>query len=345
MKKICITGGAGFFGEILKKEFVKKGYLCVSIDLEKDYYNHDNFVSIQGDIRNIELLNEICSSHDFIAIFHCAAILGHDAKDKDFLWTSNVDGTQNIVEIARKYSIPKIIFTSSNCLWGENLNRPVIENDTPHPVEIYGESKLEAEKILLKNKDHVDSVIFRCPTIIDEGRLGLLAILFEFIKEGRKVWVVGKGDNLYQFIYAKDLVNAFKLALNFNGTEVFNIGSDNVVGLRDAYNYVIKKSGTKAKVASLPEKLSKFGMKLAYKLNISPLGPYHYKMINESFIFDTTKIKNILKWMPTLTNEEMLYKSYKYFEDNFDEIKNRKDVSAHKQVSKMGIIRFLKWIS
>ncbi len=345
MKNVLITGGAGFFGELLKKELLNDGYYCVSIDLVRDNHAHSNLKAVQGDIRNIPLLDKICRETQFDAIFHCAAILAHAIKDKNFLWTSNVDGTRNIAEIAKKYNIPKVVFTSSNCLWAENFGRPVKEEDMPKPIEIYGKSKWEGEKILEEYKDYFNSVIFRCPTIMDEGRLGLLSILFEFINEGRKIWVVGGGDNVYQFIYAKDLITACKQVLSYNQTKILNIGSDNVKSFRDVYNYVIGKAQTGAKVASLPRKSTIFLMKLAYKLNMSPLGPYQYKMIAEDFIFDTKRIKNELNWKPTLTNEEMLYKAYEYYHKNIYDIKNRKDVSAHKQAAKMGIIRLLKWIS
>ena len=105
------------------------------------------------------------------------------------------------------------------------MGRPVREQDEPKPIEIYGCSKWEGEKILLERTDAIDVIIFRCPTIIDSGRLGLLAILFAFIDEGRKVWVVGGGKNTYQFIYAPDLADAFMKGLEFRGSEVFNIGS------------------------------------------------------------------------------------------------------------------------
>src|SRR4029079_6159144 len=132
---------------------------------------------------------------------------------------------------------------SSNCLWGEGFTRPLQEDDQPKPVEIYGQSKWEGEKILMEYKNDFDVVIFRCPTIIDAGRLGLLAILFEFIDEGRKVWVVGGGDNIYQFIAAPDLVDACIKAASFDRSETFNIGSDNVKSFRDVYQAVIAKAG------------------------------------------------------------------------------------------------------
>lgn len=347
MKTILITGGAGFFGSLLKKELLEKGYRCLSIDLEEDDYSHTNLIAVQGDIRDMSVLESLAGEYKIDAIFHVAAMLAHAVKDENLLWTSNVDGTRNVAEFAKKRGIKKVVFTSSNCLWGESFDRPVLEDDAARPVEIYGESKLEGEKILLDKEYQKDfsAVIFRCPTIVDAGRLGLLAILFEFMDEGRKVWVVGGGDNRYQFIYAKDLSSAFIKALEYNKTSVFNIGSDNVPTFKEAYEYVIEKAGTKARVANFPRLIAIPAMKVAYALKLSPLGPYQFKMIAESFVFDTGKIKKELRWSPTLTNKEMLYAAYKYYHDNIDDIRKRKDVSAHKQAAKMGVIRLLKWVS
>jgi len=177
---------------------------------------------------------------------------------------------------------------------------------------------------------------------MEAGRLGLLGMLFEFIDEGRKVWVVGGGDNRYQFVYAGDLVDACIKALDIHKTEIYNIGTDNVKSFKEVYNYVIQKAETKARVAKLPRKFAIFAMKMAYFFHLSPLGPYQYKMIAEDFEFDTTKIKAELNWAPTMTNEEILWRAYEYFHEHKDEIKNRKNVSAHKQSAKMGIIRLLK---
>lgn len=157
--------------------------------------------------------------------------------------------------------------------------------------------------------------------------------------------MVGGGKNRYQFIFAQDLANAFIKALDYKKSAVFNIGSDNVPTFAEAYNGVIRKAGTKARVANLPRSITIPAMKLAYALKLSPLGPYQYKMIAESFVFDTSRIKQELGWQPSLTNEQMLYKAYRYYHDNLYDIKHRTDVSAHKQAAKMGVIRLLKWIS
>jgi nucleoside-diphosphate-sugar epimerase len=345
MTHVLVTGGSGFFGGLLKRRLLSEGYACTNIDLVPDADSHPNLISIQGDIRDTALLQQAFSGHAFAAVFHCAAQLAHDAIDDNLLWTSNVDGTRNLAETAKQFEVKKFVFISSNCLWASDLGYDVTEDEPPNPIELYGRSKLAAEQVLADYTNDLNVVILRSPTIIDIGRLGLLAILFEFIADGKKVWVVGDGSNRYQFIYAQDLATACLQSLSYNGSNLFHIGSDNVVSLRKVYEAVIREAGSRSRVASLPKGPTIAAMQLAHKLNLSPLGPYHYNMIAESFVFDTTRIRTQLGWTPTVTNEEMMIRAYRYYAENRNEIHARTSVSAHSRPTSMGIIRMLKWFS
>jgi nucleoside-diphosphate-sugar epimerase len=347
VKTVLVTGGAGFFGGQLLDSLLKRGFTCVSIDLEREPQSHPNLTAAKGDIRDLELLRSVCASRQFDAVFHCAAIMAHSNRDHALLWSSNVDGTRNIAAIAKEYHIPRVIFTSSNCLWGKPMGRAVREDDTPNPVEIYGRSKWEGERILLEAASRGDfrTVIFRCPTIIGRGRLGLLSILFEFIDEGRKVWVVGDGKNIYQFIYAGDLIDACVQALNYEMNAVFGIGADRIESFQEMYRAIAERARTGARIGHLPRLPAILAMKLAHALGLSPLGPYHYKMIAEDFVFDTAAIKRELEWQPTLGNADMLWLAFEYYRSKRKEIERRTGVSAHRQTAKMGLIRVLKWLS
>ncbi len=345
MAKYLVTGGAGFFGGILKSRLLADGADVVSIDLVPDSARHAKLTSIEGDIRDQAAMKSLFAAHKFDAVFHIAAMLAHGKMDKSLLWTSNVDGTRVIAQCARDAGVKKLVFTSTNCLWASNLGHPVREDDPPAPAEVYGESKLAGEKVLAEFANELDVVIIRCPTIIDSGRLGLLAILFEFIREGKKVWVVGSGGNRYQFIHAGDLAEACVKSIDYKGSTTFHVGSDNVPSLRQCYEAVIREAGTKARVASVPKGPTLLAMRMAHVLRISPLGPYHYRMIAEDFTFDTTKIKAALNWRPTVTNSEMLSAAYRYYADNREEINARTNVSAHSKAAEMGVLRLLKWLS
>jgi UDP-glucose 4-epimerase len=348
-REVLVTGGAGFFGGVLKRRLLEEGFAVTNIDLVRDEdAGAESLTSVQGDIRDAGLLARMFAEHRFDAVFHCAAMLAHDVKDDTLLWTSNVDGTRLVAEAALDAGVLKMVNISSNCLWAEGFGRPVTEADVPAPVELYGRSKLQAEKelaALVEKRPDFKVVTLRCPTIIDSGRLGLLAILFEFIEDGKKVWVVGDGSSRYQFIYAQDLATACLLCLEYERSNLFHIGSDEVPTMRGMYESVIRAAGSGSRVASLPRRPTIAMMQLAHRLKVSPLGPYHYRMIAESFVFDTQRIRAELGWTPTLTNEEMMLRAFSYYSENRKAIHARTDVSAHSKAAPMGIIRLLKWMS
>ena len=347
-----VTGSSGFFGGVLKRKLLNDGHSVINIDIQPDDDHHPNLISIVGDLRDSALVRKVFDEYPVEAVYHCAAQLAHGKIDHDLLWTSNVDATRVLCEATVEAGVRPFVFLSTNCLWASNLGHPVDEVlDEPAPVEVYGQSKLAAEKIVASYAGKLDAVTLRCPTIMDRGRLGLLAILYEFIDDGRTVWVVGDGSNRYQFIYAEDLANACILAAKYGKSNLFHIGSDNVPTMRETYEKVIRhaapntRGARRSKVRSLPQGPTIAAMKLAHKLKLSPLGPYHYKMIAESFLFNTTRIKQELGWRPTLTNDQMLLLAYEYFSENRREIERRTHASAHRKAADMGIIRMLKWLS
>jgi len=128
-------------------------------------------------------------------------------------------------------------------------------------------------------------------------------------------------------------------------SEIFNIGSDKVKSFKEVYRYVIEHASSTSRLVPLPKAPTLAAMKLCYKLGLSPLGPYQYKMIAEDFVFDTEKIKKKLEWKPTLTNEEMLLKAFMYYKGNKKAVQSAKDIATHRQSAKMGITRLLKYLS
>jgi len=347
-REVLVTGASGFFGGVLKRRLLAEGFAVTNIDLVRDEDVDPALTSVQGDIRDAGLLKNIFAEHAFEAVFHCAAMLAHDVKDETLLWSSNVDGTRLVAEAAVAAGVMKFVYISTNCLWAEGFGRAVTEADVPAPVELYGRSKLQAEnelEALREKHSELQVVTLRCPTIIDSGRLGLLAILFEFIEDGKKVWVVGDGSSRYQFIYAQDLATACLLCLKYEESNLFHVGSDEVPTMRAMYEGVIRAAGSRSRVAALPRRATVGLMKLAHKAGVSPLGPYHYRMIAESFVFDTQRVRRELGWSPTLTNEEMMLRAFSYYRENRRAIHARTDVSAHSKAAPMGIIRLLKWMS
>src|SRR6202012_3082133 len=119
-REVLVTGGSGFFGGVLKRRLLSEGFAVTNIDLVRDEDSHAVLTSLQGDIRDAELLARLFAEHRFDAVFHCAAMLAHDVTDEKMLWTSNVDGTRRLGEGAIPAGGPKITFHSHKLLWGAN---------------------------------------------------------------------------------------------------------------------------------------------------------------------------------------------------------------------------------
>ncbi|MDQ8162275.1 MAG: NAD-dependent epimerase/dehydratase family protein [Gemmatimonadota bacterium] len=342
---VLVTGGGGFLGTLLLERLANAGVQAVSLDLHDSDFVHPGVRHVKGDICDGQLVNDLFEQHRFVHVFHCAAMLAHDIEDEKSLWQSNVEGTRVVASAAVRFGVQSLVFTSSNCLWGRDMGRPVTERDVPEPIEIYGRSKWKAEQVLAEVGAQLPVTVIRCPTILDEGRLGLLAILFEFIAEGRKIWTVGGAKNRYQFIYAQDLITACLLAAAAAKSLVVNIGSHDVPTLAETFQYVVDRAGSGSRLVAIPKGPAIAAMRLAHALRLSPLGPYQYRMIAEDFVFDTSLIKAELGWRPTLGNGEMLWRAYNYYRGNRTAIASRTNASAHRRGVALGILRILKILS
>ena len=345
--RYLVTGGAGFLGSQLVETLAQHGHEVVILDRVMDEDLARRFLFAHVDLRDLEATQVVFDRYGpFDGVFHVAAMLAHAIKDKRDLVDSNVKGTHNIAEAAVQAGTRHLVYTSSNCVVGKPFSQPVGEDDPINPLEIYGVTKWDGEKVLAHYRDKLDVTMIRCPTIMGGGRLGLLSILYEFIYEGRKVWVLGKGTNHYQFIYVADLIDALERAIRQPGFHLYNIGSDDVPTLAGLYQAVIEQAKTKARVAGLPKGPAVAAMKALHLLGMSPLGPYHYKMMAEDFIFDTSRIKAELGWRPTKTNVEMLIESYEWFLAHHEDIyANAASRSAHRQPVKLRALALVKKLS
>ena len=344
MTSALVTGGAGYFGGVLARHLADRGVRVVSLDRLDDPEPDARITYARADLREPAAVGRVFSRYGpFDAVFHCAAVMGHERPDLKELQDSNVEGTRHLAEAAIDAGNRKIVYTSSICVFGRQYDHPVAEDEPTCPIEDYGRTKLEGEKVLQSFAPRLDADLIRCPTIVSAGRLGLLAILFEFAKEGRRIYLVGDGSNRYQFVGAADLAEACVLAAEAPGSHVYHVGSDGVKPLREVYGAVIDEAHSTSKLVSLPEGPAVAALALLHRLGVSPLGPYHARLIAGTFVFDTTRIKRDLGWRPTKTNDEMLREAYRFYVAR--DAKRSEKLSAHRQGAKMGILRLVKWLS
>lgn len=158
MKKVLVTGGAGYIGSVLVKLLLDRGYFVRVLDnlsfggeAVVELLNNDNFDFIKGDIRNKEDLVKAMKDIDFVA--HLASIVGDPACaiDPDLTKDININGAKLTYEVANEMGIKKFVFASTCSNYGkmEDPNAYVNEDSELRPVSLYAETKVEFEQFLL----------------------------------------------------------------------------------------------------------------------------------------------------------------------------------------------------
>lgn len=350
-KKVLITGGNGFLGEHLVHYLLKNGGDSVVV------FDKLHPAAKVSDAHVHFFTGDVCSTDDvekvfkmlgpFDAVYHLASAMPDKSHTDEETWRISVDGTKNLVSAAVEHNVRSFVFTSSNVTYGVPKTLPVTEDTPLLPIEAYGKSKVAAEHELEKFKGKIHIQMFRCPVITGVGRLGLQAILFDFISENRKVYMLGDGKNKYQFVDADDVCQALELASHAKGFDAYTIGGDGVLALRDLYKEVIDYAKSTSKIVCLPKTPALVALSVLNALQISPLGVYQYSMLGQSMYADTTKIKKKLGWKPKKTIAQSFIENYDWYtehKDSFTEVGSG-NLSSNKSVPKMGIFTLLKNLS
>jgi nucleoside-diphosphate-sugar epimerase len=155
---------------------------------------------------------------------------------------------------------------------------------------------------------------------------------------GRNVPVMGRGDNLFQFIRAHDLAAASILAAQRPGPQVYNIGTDRFCTMREILEALCRHAGTGSKVRSVPDAPVQWAMAAAGRLGMSSLGAYHYVAYGKPNSFDISDAVSDLGWHPAWSNEEMMTASYDWCLETREDVLNPKWASPHKAAVKQGIL-------
>lgn len=240
MKKILITGGAGFVGSHLTRKLLEQNeeieiivFDNLSSGKESNIPNIPNVSFYKGDIQNIEDLKNACKNVE--VIIHLAAIVSVALceQNQKLCYENNIQGTRNIFEIAKELHISKIIYASSAAVYGNLSSSNIKESDPTEPVSEYGKSKLANELIAKEFGKDIQSIGLRFFNIYGPGlSMGnaypsVLVAFFKKIKEGQPITVFGDGNQTRDFVHVYDIVQAITKSIEapHKGSKIYNVGT------------------------------------------------------------------------------------------------------------------------
>ncbi|MBA2645495.1 MAG: SDR family NAD(P)-dependent oxidoreductase [Pyrinomonadaceae bacterium] len=275
MRNILVTGGAGFIGSHLVERLLAENQWRVTVvDDFNDFYapavkhanvapyiGRDDFQLIEADIRERPALDEVFAENRFDVIVHLAARAGvRPSLDEPVLYAeTNINGTLNLLELARIHQVKQFVFGSSSSVYGINAKVPFSEDDPiRQPISPYAATKAAGE-MLCHTYAHlygIRSVCLRFFTVYGARQRPDLAIhkFARLISDGRAIPVFGDGTTRRDYTYVDDIIAGVRAAIDYQGSmyEVINLGESRTVELRELIELLERELGRNAVIDRQP---------------------------------------------------------------------------------------------
>ena len=270
---ILVTGGAGYIGSVAVKKLIERGFNVLVIDnlskgkrelvdKEADF--------LKGDILDKSFLEEVFSKSKIEKIIHFAALKSAgESMNSPETYSQNIIGTINILNKMVEHKVKDIIFSSSAAVYGEPKREIIEEDHSTNPINFYGFTKLESERIIdwyakLKDISYISLRYFNVAgdgglNYIDPNAENIFPIIGEVISQKReKLQVFGNdyktkdGSCIRDYIHVEDIVDAHIRALDLKGDHIINLGTSKGVSVLELINAFKEVSGK-----DIPYKITK----------------------------------------------------------------------------------------
>jgi len=341
--KYFITGGSGFLGINLTRYLLERGHQVVSYDLVPfDYTDCKDIITwFEADIRDKAKVKDAMKGCDVVV--HCAAAL--PLYKKEDIFSTDIDGSRNVVESAYELGIKRFIHISSTAVYGIPDHHPLIETDKLDGVGPYGIAKIEAEKVCMtfRDKGMVVSVI-RPKSFIGPERLGVFALFYDWARDGHNFPMIGSGNNRYQLLDVEDLCDAIYLCATLDEAktnDVFNVGAKEFTTMKEDYQVVLDKAGFNKKIFGFPAWPMIMTLRILEFFHLSPLYKWVYETASKDSFVSIEKAEKQLGYKPRFSNKDALLRNYNWYLNNLKSFEGKSGVS-HRVPWKQGVLGLVK---
>jgi nucleoside-diphosphate-sugar epimerase len=317
-----VTGGSGFLGQAVVRRLLKEGARVRVLDtapMPAEWAGKVEFV--EADVRDAAAVAKAAEGME--AVCHAAAALPIH-RSRRLIREVNVDGTRNVLEAAVAHGAKAVVYISSTAVYGLHKEHPILETSRLVPVGPYGESKVEAERVCESYRDRLHVAVLRPKTFLGQGRLGVFEILFDWIHDGKRIPMIGKGHNRYQLLDVEDLVDAILLsAAHPRGSGTFNVAAAEFGTLRQDLEPLFRAAGHEPRYLPTPRRTTIAALWVLDKLRLSPLTKWHYGTMSSDSYVEIDRAREVLGWTPKRSNQDTLLAAYTWYHAHRDEVRSQ----------------------
>ena len=319
---VAISGGAGFLGLHLARRVLAGGDAVRTLDiapLEDDELER-GVEAIHGDVRAEADVRALV--HEADVVVHAAAALPIQSS-REAIRSVNVDGTATVLAAAAEAGVRRVVLISSTAVYGVPQRHPIYEGDPLVGVGWYGESKIDAELLASEfGRRGLDVVVVRPKTFVGPERLGVFEILFDWIREGRRIPILGDGGNRYQLLAVEDLVDAVTRCFDAAvAGEALNVGAGSFGTVRGDLEELIDHAGSGSRLRPVPARAAELALRALERAQLSPLAEWHYRTAHRDSYVSIDKARRLLGWEPQLSNAATLCATYDWYREHLAEMR------------------------
>lgn len=320
--EVSISGGAGFLGLHLARRLLADGASVRTLDLAAldDAELERKLEELRGDVRSEADARALVRGAEVVV--HAAAALPIQSS-REAIRSVNVEGTATVLAAALEEGVRRVVVISSTAVYGVPERHPIHEDDPLVGVGWYGESKIDAELLCgAFGRRGLDVAIVRPKTFVGPERLGVFEILFDWIREGRRIPILGDGANLYQLLAVEDLVDAVVRCFDAPvAGEALNVGAGRFGAVRDDLQALIDHAGSGSRLWPVPVRPAELSLRALELARLSPLAEWHYRTAHKDSFVSIDKARRLLGWEPRLSNAETLCATYDWYLDHLAEMR------------------------
>ncbi|HTK23141.1 MAG TPA: NAD-dependent epimerase/dehydratase family protein [Gaiella sp.] len=311
---VAISGGAGFLGLHLSRRLIAGGHAVRTLDVAPldDPGLEGRVLEVRGDVRSTVDARRLVAGADVLV--HAAAALPIQ-ESRAAIRSVNVDGAAVTLAAALEAGVGRVVLISSTAVYGVPERHPIDEDDPLVGVGHYGESKIDAERLCdAFARRGLESVIVRPKTFLGPERLGVFEILFDWIREGRRIPILGDGTNRYQLLAVEDLCDAVVRCLDADvAGQALNVGAARFGTVREDLEALVAHAGSGSRLRPVPARPAELALRALELARLSPLAEWHYRTAHRDSFVSIDRARSLLGWEPRLSNAETLCETYDWY--------------------------------
>lgn len=334
-----VTGGAGFLGVHLCRGLTARGQEVVAYDFAE--FPVDEKIpgvhAITGDVRDGAALDRALAGVDYVV--HAAAALALASPGE--IASVNAEGTKTVLEAAVRAGARRVVYIGTTAVYGMPRFHPIAEDAPLDPMGPYGIAKARAERYCVETRG-IETVRIRPKSFIGGGRLGIFQILFDWIESGKKIPVLGNGENRFQLMEVRDLVDAIWLAaMNGRAGEVYNLGAAEFGTVNQDLGALLEHAGGGSRILHLPSRPTKAVLAALAAMRLSPVYRWVYDTADQDSFVSIDKARRELGWTPRFSNRQAMISTYDWYLREGKEMA-RMTGTSHRVAWKQGALRLVK---